>query len=305
MPHEYHSGEILVQTLAGESLSAERNGRMIAERIPPAAREFLRQQRFCVIARRAREGEVWAGVLAGAASFADSDETLRRLTLALDDPGNVLSGSPPFDAMSVGDQLGMLFIDLATRRRLRIEGRVATFTSRSLSLAIDYAYPNCPKYIQKRQVHDGEESSPAARQATMTGTALTPELRAWIQTADTFFVASCHPDGAADASHRGGAPGFVRIVGDTLDIPDYTGNSMFKTLGNIALYPAVGLTFIDFDNARQLQLTGLAALDLERGDRDGVSGTGRWWTFKPTRWIVSALNLPLRWSAPEPSPFNL
>src|SRR5690349_1132778 len=116
MPHEYHSGEILVQTLAGESLSAERNGRMVAERIPPAAREFLRQQRFCIVGRRTATGELWAGVLAGPVSFADTDETLRTLTLALHDARNVLTRSPPFDALEVGDQLGLLFIDLATRR---------------------------------------------------------------------------------------------------------------------------------------------------------------------------------------------
>ncbi len=92
--------------------------------------------------------------------------------------------------------------------------------------------------------------------------------RAWIRRADTFFIATSHPEAGADASHRGGMPGFVRVEGDRLVWPDYAGNAMFNTLGNIALHPRAGLVFPDFEAGATLQLTGRAAVDWDR-DRAG------------------------------------
>src|SRR4030095_12436506 len=79
--------------------------------------------------------------------------------------------------------------------------------------------------------------------------------------ADTLFIASVHADAGADASHRGGQPGFVRVLDERrLLIPDYAGNTMFQTLGNIAADPRVGLLFVDFDTGATLQLTGRARI---------------------------------------------
>ena len=86
------------------------------------------------------------------------------------------------------------------------------------------------------------------------------------EAADTFFVASAHPRRGTDVSHRGGDPGFVRMLDDhTLRVPDYAGNSMFNTLGNLHVNPRAGLLFVDFDRWRTLQLTGTATIrfDLE------------------------------------------
>jgi hypothetical protein len=97
-------------------------------------------------------------------------------------------------------------------------------------------------------------------------TSLDSRQRAWIARADTFFIASFHPDGGADASHRGGEAGSVRIGPDgSLEFTDCDGNSMFNTFGNLAEQPRAGLLFLDFDRGDALQLTGEAALDQTPG----------------------------------------
>lgn len=185
---------------------------------------------------------------------------------------------------------------------------MADLRDRSLEIAIDQAYPNCPKYIQRRTLAPAASSDKIGPGEIETGDALTPALQSWIGAADTFFVASAHPDGAVDCSHRGGAPGFVRLDGDELRIPDYPGNSRFNTLGNFRLNPRAGVAFLDFAASRQLKLTGHVSLNLNAGKVDGdahdTGGTGRWWTFTPAKWIVTPLNLSMRWDFVEASPFN-
>nr|WP_218822259.1 pyridoxamine 5'-phosphate oxidase family protein [Geodermatophilus pulveris] len=96
---------------------------------------------------------------------------------------------------------------------------------------------------------------------------LTPYRQAWIRSADTFFVATRSAAGDADASHRGGNPGFVQVLGDTeLRWPDYTGNAMMMTLGNLRQDPAAGLLFVDRRDGSTLQLTGTATVDWGASD---------------------------------------
>jgi hypothetical protein len=123
--------------------------------------------------------------------------------------------------------------------------------------------------------------------------------------ADTFFIASANPGGNLDASHRGGQPGFVRRRGEQLWIPDYRGNSMFNTLGNLAVNPAAGLLFIDFAAGESLQLTGTTAIDLNDPDDEGrTGGTGRAWTLTPSQWRRAALPARLGAEFLDFSPFN-
>ena len=97
-----------------------------------------------------------------------------------------------------------------------------------------------------------------------------------IARADTFFIATDHPESGADISHRGGNPGFVRIVDSRrLAIPDYSGNNMFNTLGNIVANPRVGLLFIGFESGRTLQLTGRATIDWDSARASTLAGAAR------------------------------
>src|SRR5512139_2292496 len=80
----------------------------------------------------------------------------------------------------------------------------------------------------------------------LTRHAFTDQDRGFIDQALFFFLATADAQGRPDCSFKGGSPGFVRVIApDELAFPDYDGNGMFKSLGNILVNPAVGLLFID------------------------------------------------------------
>ena len=108
-------------------------------------------------------------------------------------------------------------------------------TTRRFPVSVEQAYPNCPKHIQRRAItaRSTEPTDSIVRQ----GNALTDDVVQWIDTADTFLLATRAPSGANDASHRGGAAGFVQVADGSLRIPDYPGNSMFMSLGSGPIDP--------------------------------------------------------------------
>jgi predicted pyridoxine 5'-phosphate oxidase superfamily flavin-nucleotide-binding protein len=91
-----------------------------------------------------------------------------------------------------------------------------------------------------------------------------PEDRAFIERMDMFFLATADADGRPQCSYKGGAPGFVRVLDErTLAFPNYDGNGMYLSMGNLALNPHVGMLFIDFVAARpsRLRVNGVASID--------------------------------------------
>jgi len=134
-------------------------------------------------------------------------------------------------------------------------------------IEVEQAYPNCPKYIQRRSLKTSEQAFGLQIATSIRGTALTDQQIELIENADSLFVGSVSPiensansstgllnQHGGDVSYRGGFPGFVEVFdGTCLRIPDYRGNSMFNTLGNIQTYPKAGLVFIDFEGRRLLQ----------------------------------------------------
>jgi uncharacterized protein len=86
----------------------------------------------------------------------------------------------------------------------------------------------------------------------------------FVEARDMFFIASTDLDGSPDCSYKGGDPGFVRVVDhSTLAFPVYDGNGMFRTLGNLAVNPRVGLLFIDFETGTRLRVNGDASIDVD------------------------------------------
>ena len=175
-----------------------------------------------------------------------------------------------------------------------------------LKLHVEEAYPNCPKYIQRRHVstplnvHSSKPHTGAEQ-----GNVLGPAQHTIITQADTFFVASAHPERGVDASHRGGNPGFVTIVDDhTLRIPDYLGNSMFNTLGNFTANPRAGVIFLDFESGRTLQLSGRPEILYDVKDLpDETGGTQRYWLLHIDRWL-EVTQAPVGWEFLDASPHN-
>jgi predicted pyridoxine 5'-phosphate oxidase superfamily flavin-nucleotide-binding protein len=97
-------------------------------------------------------------------------------------------------------------------------------------------------------------------------TVFTTEDVAFIQSCRFFFLATADAAGRPDCSFKGGLPGFVQVTGPSeLAFPDYDGNGMFKSLGNLLENDAVGLLFLDFEKPRRLRVNGHAAL--RRDDR--------------------------------------
>lgn len=87
--------------------------------------------------------------------------------------------------------------------------------------------------------------------------------RAFIERATLFFLATADADGRPDCSYKGGAPGFVRVLDDrTLAFPDYDGNGMYRSLGNLRVNPQVGLLFVDFEGRQRIRVNGTASIDL-------------------------------------------
>lgn len=246
----FHPGEVEVQGRLQVRDEAERVGRGLAFAIPPAFRGLLADQRLAVVASLDRDARPWVSVLSGHPGFIRAvDDHLLRLA------ATPAEGDPLIANLGARPELGLLVIDPRTRRRLRFNGR-GLRDAEGLFLLVNQAYGNCPKYIQKRRLVADNEERPGA---TRRSSSLDARTRALVAGADTFFIASWHPTGGADASHRGGRPGFVRVLDErTLEFPDYPGNNMFNTLGNLVGHPRAGLLFVDFERGDLLQVTGRA-----------------------------------------------
>jgi predicted pyridoxine 5'-phosphate oxidase superfamily flavin-nucleotide-binding protein len=264
MTTPYHRGERRVQQLAGAGDQAERVGQIIQSSVGAGARLFLSTTRALVLAASDRAGRCWVTHRVGQPGFVRADQK----TVV------VIGGVHPQDpirAQEVGAFAGGIAIDMARRRRLRFNGRVDQWTDEHIGIQIDQVYGNCPQYIDPAAQYI--DALPR-REASRWFSKLTADQQDIIASAGFFFIGSAHPEHGADASHRGGPPGFVRVHDQrTLSFPDYTGNGMFNTLGNIAENPHIGLLFVH-DSGTGLQLTGRASIHWGQRD-DEHSPTGR------------------------------
>jgi hypothetical protein len=140
---------------------------------------------------------------------------------------------------------------------------------------------------------------------TESGRELDEERRALVERADTAFVGSLHPTRGVDASHRGGAPGFIHVVDTTtLRVADYPGNGMFMTLGNFEIDSRASLAVLDFERGRVVSFSGSARLRFEVEDpQHPTGGTGRYWDLAVREWVQC--DLPTAgWQLIDRSPFN-
>ncbi|HSR69693.1 MAG TPA: pyridoxamine 5'-phosphate oxidase family protein [Acidobacteriota bacterium] len=298
----YHKGERKVQQLTGEGAQAERNGGVISDQIMAGALGFIEQQSLAAAATLDEAGYPWASLLLGPAGFISAPAPGQ---VRIDLSAGPLARDDAFFANLESDpRMGLLIIDLSTRRRLRANGRLKRLSARKLEMEVEEAYPNCPKYIERRRFKLGEPAAPPTN--WRTGSRLGEPSKELIARSDTFFVASAYPGGGLDVSHRGGPRGFVEVMGDgRLRVPDYSGNSLFNTLGNLVEHPKAGLAFVDFEESSILQLIGRARVDFRAQDPQNRSGgTGRFWDFHVERWLKRSLPRRVEWEFLDSSPFN-
>jgi uncharacterized protein len=294
----FHAGEVAVQQRAGTREEAER----LAPMLNPAELRggivaFLADRTFAAITARDADGRLWTSPLTGPAGFL---EAVTPTTLAIHAR---LPEGDPLHGLPAGQQVGLVVVEFALRRRVRVNGTLSAAGGDTLAIEVEQAYGNCPQYIHQRVLaHDdpGQRDPGHVRR----GAALSPADTRLIRAADTFFLGTTNPERGSDSSHRGGAPGFVRVDGDRLWWPDYPGNNLFNSFGNLAIDPEAALLFFDFDTGRTLQVSGVAEIEWDAAGRPGDDGrTGRRAVFTLQRLVAGRL-LPARQVADAPYPRN-
>ena len=251
----FHSGEIAVQERAGVRDIAEDVGESIADHLPPGASEFLERRQMAVLGTVDNRGNVWASVVTGKPGFIETvdDHRLRVAT-------HMTSSDPLFHNLATEGDIALFAPDFVSSRRVRVNGR-GVIKHGAIFITTEEVYGNCRRYLQER-IFVGIRQASGADQKPKIGAELSASQQKQISLADTFFIATDNPERGADVSHKGGNPGFARILDERrIAFPDYNGNSMFNTLGNVTVNPHAGLLFIDFDSGRTLQLTGRASID--------------------------------------------
>lgn len=296
-PSPWHPGERRLQTLAGVSeRMAELGPRVIRDHMPDQHRELFARLPFIVLGTVDDDGRPWATLLAATPGFvAAPDPTTLTVGRAAD------AGDPAGAGIRDGAAVGVLGIEPATRRRNRANGTVRSPGPGGFEVAVTQSFGNCPRYIRPRRLE--------LRSAGVTGPAVWldgPDTAAadLIRGADTCFVASYTdaPHRQVDVSHRGGAPGFIRVGRDgTLVIPDYAGNRFFNTLGNLLATPRAGLLFADFASGDLLQLSGSAEVLSDGRMLDDFPAAERLWMVRPALIVRRPGALGLR-AVPLPGP---
>ena len=297
----FHEGERAVQRRAGVADVAVRVGRgALQPGIDPEYAAFLAQRLHLVAGATAPDGNVWASFLIGPPGFARALDSRHLHLVARPAPGDPLAAA--LDAGPVA--IGLLALDQATRSRVRVNG-TARLTDTGILVIVEQVFGNCTKYIGTRAPVEVIEGGRADPRRTTAGE-LSAGQAAFLRKADTAFVASAHADRGCDASHRGGRPGFLAASDDgrRIMLPDYTGNRMFQTLGNLTLDPRIGMLVTDWETGRTVQVAGTAEILWDGPEVARRPKVDRVVAITVRAVIEQVRALPVRYELQEPHPLN-
>ncbi|KQQ49133.1 FAD-binding oxidoreductase [Rhizobium sp. Leaf311] len=292
----WHAGELEMQRHAGVIEQMDPVGRRVFRTfLLDQHREFYPLLPFIVIGSVDGDGTPWATIRSGRPGFLHSPDPH---TLDVDATGD--ADDPAEAGMNDGDPIGLVGVDLITRRRNRMNGTVIRDSNDRFSVAVEQSFGNCPRYIQNRQFSFVRDPAMPPRFEKVVSDRLNAYERRIIESADTFFVASYvdrDSEGRqVDVSHRGGRPGFVRIDADgSLTVPDFNGNLFFNTLGNFVVNPRAGLLFVDHETGDMLQIAGSVEVILDSPEIAAFEGAERLWRVTPEKVVLRRDALPLRW----------
>ena len=300
----WHAGERQLQEVVHATERMEVIGqKVIRDYMPDQHREFYQQLPFMVVGAVDGDGRPWATLLEGPEGFVTSDDPQHLFLATQPDPQD-----PAAAGLQAGSAIGMLGIELHTRRRNRINGVIQQASAAGFAVEVEHSYGNCPKYIQERSYT--RVTAPAGSLPPRQDfSGLDDYSSALIRAADTFFIASYIEHGdhsrSVDVSHRGGRAGFVRVEGNRLTIPDYAGNLFFNTLGNLQANSIAGLLFVDFASGDVLQLSGRTELLLDSPLIKAFEGAERLWTVEVEYVVLRPAAVSIRWQFHDYAPTSL
>jgi predicted pyridoxine 5'-phosphate oxidase superfamily flavin-nucleotide-binding protein len=307
----FHAGEQAVQSIVGVRDKIERAGRnMIREQMPDLHRQLFELLPMIVVGSISASGRLWASFLCGEPGFVSTPSA--KLLRVQAKP---LLGDPLAEHLAPSAPLGVLGIQLESRSRVRANGHVIARDADSFSVQVEQSFGNCQQYIQAREPLFEPDLVGQAAPAQSETARLSPRASALLATTDTFFIASASANASSlragdgegvDISHRGGRPGFVRVTQEAdatrLTIPDFRGNFLFNTLGNLHANPNAGIVCADFATGDVLTLTGSAQTIWDGPERAAFEGADRLLEFKVESGLLLPRALPLRFQGFSASP---
>ncbi|POR38466.1 Uncharacterized protein TPAR_01325 [Tolypocladium paradoxum] len=208
-----------------------------------------------------------------------------------------------------GKMMAALAIDLETRDRVKLAGVMMAGSAKEeavqAAMAVTESLGNCPKYLNKKDVR---RHSPAGARLVSEGLPLPEEALALVDKADMFFLSSTNGE-TMDTNHRGGTQGFVRVVrNDEEDVvlvyPEYSGNRLYQTLGNLRVNPLIGIVVPDYDTSDVLYLTGSSSILVGHDASSLIARTNLAVKITVTSARFVKAGLPFQGTLGEPSPYN-
>ncbi|KAF2429305.1 oxidoreductase-like protein [Tothia fuscella] len=279
----WHTGETRMHTL----MNVPENDNPTAYTLTPQAAYLLQRAPLLALGTLDSEGRPWTTLLGGENGFArplGGDMVGLRVDVDAEfDPvvevlvprgrrgaGEVVKGEEV--ERGKGLLVGGLTIDLMTRKRVKIAGRMVVGAvsgegsdkgermgvgEMQLVCKIEQSLGNCPKYLNKKDIRP----APAHPKLISKSAQLSPEGIALLAKADLFFISSSNSTKDMDTNHRGGPPGFVRLLANDISgaqivYPEYSGNRLYQTLGNLVTTSKAGIVIPDFETGDVLYITG-------------------------------------------------
>lgn len=302
---KFHKGEIHFQKLTNKhERLAQLSQIFVRDHIVEQHKEFFAGLEYVFLGTVDADGQPNAHILVGGEGFILTPDPYHLMIRT-----DMLNGHAIKNDLSEDAYISVLGLDLANRRRNRLHGKVERVGDDFIMIKVSQSYGNCPKYISLRDIHARDEKVSDGDATSQMG--LSDEAHRIIKEADTFFIASNYDDGSnseyegGDISHRGGKKGFVTVEdNNTLVIPDFQGNYLFNTFGNLLIDDRTGLLFVDFETGDLLHLKGKAKIT-ELGDyADVFPDAQRILRIEITHSSLSKQRLPMRWKFIESSPFS-
>ncbi|KAH8904284.1 hypothetical protein BR93DRAFT_946640 [Coniochaeta sp. PMI_546] len=272
----WHPGEVAVHKLLN---IPNYGGKPNSRGMPPQYGYRIAASPLVAFGALDEEGRPWTTILGGERGFSQPIQKgflgAKSLVDRAHDPVvQALLGSalPDGELLQVEKPVSALSVDLENRDRVKIAGRmIAGVLSRQegtdtavsemeMAVLVKETLGNCPKYMNKKIIR-AHVPSPKLVSDTLP---LPKEALDLIEKADMFFLTSANGE-AMDTNHRGGPQGFVRVARNAPDevvvvYPEYSGNRLYESLGNLYLNPKIGIAIPDFDTSDVLYLTGTAKI---------------------------------------------